>query len=211
MKNMHENQTKILNLLLETPEGCTLQQLSEHLDITKTATKEHVVKLIHFGYISHKDIKGHVGRPKRIYLLTESGQEVFPRQYSWISILLLEYLVEHSSEQHMSNIMEQLAEKVTDSLSARLEKNKLPADRLKEMTTILNELGYRSQLKQSDLRKGAVLEATNCVYHGIAKQHNQLCQFDIHLIEKMSHMDTCLQRCIAKGDSVCRFYIKNKE
>jgi predicted ArsR family transcriptional regulator len=74
----------------------------------------------------------------------------------------------------------------------------------------MNELGYRASLKQSDLRKGAVVEATNCVYHVVAKRHPELCQFDVKFMENATGMKVKLESCIAKGGAVCRFCINKR-
>src|SRR5687768_11615704 len=94
MRSLHDNQKRILEYLLSQAEGATLDELAGHLGITKTAVKEHLIKIESLGYLSYTDIKGSVGRPKRRYLLSKEGHEVFPRQYSWLSNVLLELLAE---------------------------------------------------------------------------------------------------------------------
>ncbi len=85
------------------------------------------------------------------------------------------------------------------------------AELLKMVTVALNELGYRSSLKQSDLRKGAIIEATNCVYHSVAQKHPALCRFDVKFIETATQgLSVKLVSCIARGESVCRFCIRKK-
>ncbi len=208
MKSLHENQRKILNLLLDRPEGAGLDELASHLGITKTAAKEHVVKLEDLGYLSYTDLRGSVGRPKRRYQLTSDGHEAFPRQYSWFSNVLLEYLAKDLGASGVSRLMQRLAESVAKSMQARFKSAKTSAELFEELTAAMNELGYRTTLRQSDLRKGAVLEATNCVYHSVAKKHLELCQFDVKFIESATGMDVKLESCIAKGASVCRFCIR---
>lgn len=209
MQSLHENQKKILEYLLNHPEGATADQLSHHLEITKTAVKEHILKIEFMGYITFKDSKGSVGRPRRSYLLSSEGHEAFPKQYSWLSNVLLELLADDLGPNMISRIMKDLGNKVASSMESRF-KGKSSVDLLNEITKALNELGYRSYLKQSDLRKGAILEATNCVYHSVAKAHPELCQFDVQFLEKASGMKVKLESCIAKGDATCRFCIKKK-
>lgn len=205
MNNLHENQEKILDFLLGHPEGGTLETLSDHLLLSKSATKAHVFRLLHLGYIRFVDHRGQVGRPKRFYQISENGQEVFPRQYAWISNLLLEFLVENQSEQAVLDLMGSLADKVVHSMADRVQKGTNRAERLAIVNEILNELGYRAKITQSDFRKTATIEAVNCVYHGVAKNHPQLCQFDIELLRKLSGMEPELKSCIARGQSVCQF------
>lgn len=202
--NLHENQKKILEFLLDKTDGATLEEISDHLGITKTAAKEHILKIERLDLITFKDTKGTVGRPKRSYLLTDQGHEYFPKQYSWLSNELLALLAANMGTKAVTQIMKELGIKIADSMRARFQ-NKTSAELLREINIVLNELGYRSYLKQTDVRKGAILEATNCVYHSVAKQHPELCSFDIKFLESSSGMKVKLESCIARGGSICRF------
>nr|AQQ74644.1 hypothetical protein [uncultured bacterium] len=208
---MHENQRRILDYLLGKPEGATLDELAAHLGITKTAAKEHVVKVEAQGLLSYRDAKGAVGRPRRHYLLTSAGQEAFPRQYSWLSNVLLELLAKDLGPSGVSRLMTKLAADVSGSFRERFARAGTMAELLAEVTAVLNELGYRATLKQSDLRKGAVVEATNCVYHSVAKKHPELCRFDTRFLESSTGMNVRLECCIAKGGAVCRFAIRKRD
>jgi len=207
MHSLHENQKKILEYLLTRPKGATVDELVNVVGVTKTAVKEHILKIEHLGLITYKDSKGSVGRPSRSYLLSPEGHDVFPKQYSWLSNGLLELLAENLGPDMVSRIMKDLGNKVATSMENRF-KNKSPIELLTEISKALNELGYRSYLKQSDLRKGAILEATNCVYHSVAIKHPELCQFDVQFIERASGMKVKLESCIARGADTCRFCIK---
>jgi predicted ArsR family transcriptional regulator len=209
MQGLHENQKKILEYLLDKPGGCPLEEIAAHLGVTKTAAREHVLKIEALGLLQFEDSKGEVGRPKRRYRLSPRGLEAFPRQYSWLSNEILALLVGEFGADGASRLMQKLAGTVADSMRERFERKTSPAARLAEVSAALNELGYRASVKQSDLRKGAVLEATNCVYHTVAKAHPELCAFDIKFIEKASGgLKVSLESCIARGGSVCRFCLR---
>jgi predicted ArsR family transcriptional regulator len=208
MKNLHSNQKRILDYLLDHPEGASLDEIAAHLGITKTGAREHVLKIEQLGFLHFADTTGTVGRPRRKYFLSPEGQEAFPKQYSWLSNVLLEFLSEDLGASGVNRIMRELANKVAGPLRERFAAAPTSADRLRLISETMNELGYRSSLKQSDVRKGAILEATNCVYHGIAKEHPELCQFDIQFLKNASGLDVKLEQCIARGDSVCRFCLR---
>jgi DeoR family transcriptional regulator, suf operon transcriptional repressor len=208
MKSLHQNQQLILKFLLGHKEGATLDELAEHLGITKTGAKEHILKLENHGYINFVDSKGTVGRPRRRYLLSLEGHDVFPKQYSWLSNVLLELLAQDLGGEGVSDLMKKLADKVAESMKAKFQDSKSSAELMGKINTVMNELGYQTVLKQSDVRKGAVLEATNCVYHSVAKQHPELCGFDVQFLRNVSGMKVKLETCIARGDSVCRFCIR---
>lgn len=208
MQIQSDSQKKILDYLLDHPEGATLDELANYLDVTRTAAKEHVLKIHSLGYLTFVDSRGFVGRPKRKYIITPQGQEVFPRQYSWLSNVLLELLTNELGIEGILQVMNKLADSVANSMLPRFKKAITSLDLISEVVATLNELGYRVRLKQSDLRKGAVIEASNCVYHNIAKRHPELCQFDLRFIENVTNMNVKLESCIAKGEAVCRFCIR---
>jgi predicted ArsR family transcriptional regulator len=209
MVGLHEKQKKILEYLLDHAAGVPLGELAAHLSITKTAAKEHLIRLEGLGLLTYRDEKGGVGRPKRHYLLSPEGHEAFPRQYSWLSNSMLEFLVEDVGKPAASRMMEALATRVSASMKERFERARSGAELLAEITKVLNELGYRAVLKQSDLRKGAIVEATNCVYHSVAKAHPELCRFDTKFLESASGgMSVKLESCIARGGEVCRFCLR---
>lgn len=212
MQGIHENQRKILDYLLLHSEGATLDELATHLGISKTATKEHLIKIESFGYLSFIDSKGGVGRPRRRYILSSGGYDAFPKQYSWLSNVLLELLSEEMGSEAVMNLMSDLADKVGKSMEGKFRAASDTAELLDLVTKTLNDLGYRAALKQSDLRKGAIIEATNCVYHTVAKQHPELCRFDVRFIENATGgMNVKLESCIARGGSVCRFCIRKPQ
>lgn len=113
-------------------------------------------------------------------------------------------------EKETANMVKGLATKVYKSMETRFTQKSSFLARLTELSKVLNELGYRARIKQSDLRKGAIIEATNCVYHSVAKDHPELCKFDISFIEKSTNTNVVLESCIAKGGATCRFCLTKK-
>lgn len=204
MRTLHSNQQLILKYLLGYRDGATLDEISEHIGITKTAVKEHILKLENYGYLTFTDVRGAVGRPRRRYQLTNDGHDVFPKQYSWLSNVLLELLAEDLERDGIAKLMKSLGEKVALSMGDKF-KDLTPKELIIKINEVMNDLGYQTAIKQSDIRKGVVLEATNCVYHAIAQKHPELCSFDVHFLKKASGMSVKLESCIARGGSICRF------
>jgi predicted ArsR family transcriptional regulator len=60
------------------------------------------------------------------------------------------------------------------------------------------------------VRKCAVVEVVNCVYHSVAKEHPELGSFDVRLLEQTSGMNVKLEACIARGGPACRFCFNKK-
>lgn len=208
MEHLHDRQQKILNYLLENPEGATAEKLMEACGVTKTAALSHINQLLTLNYLSFNDQVQGVGRPKRFYFLTDQALESFPRQYSWLANIVLEKLVKDFDSKQTSKFLKEMALSIVDSLKPTLEK--LPEhQRMIEIVKKMNELGYRVKVKEHNKADSSyVVEAINCVYHDVAKTHPQLCEFDIHFLKGASGKQVKLEQCIARGANSCRFCLK---
>jgi predicted ArsR family transcriptional regulator len=51
------------------------------------------------------------------------------------------------------------------------------------------------------------VEAFNCVFHALARQHPQVCKFDLAYLEGVSGRRIHHMECIVRGGHVCRFRI----
>lgn len=207
MNHLHERQQSILNHLLEKPDGATVDELLPVIGVTKTAAKEHINQLQHMGYLSFRDVSTGVGRPKRVYALSEQGIESFPRQYSWLSSALLNQLALDLEPNQISKIMKSIAKSVADSLEPELSKLS-ESERLVRIVKTMNDLGYHARLQPSQGKGEIIIEAVNCVYHSVAKVHPKLCEFDIEFLSASSKKGVKMESCVARGGKSCRFCLK---
>ncbi|HET8902330.1 MAG TPA: HTH domain-containing protein [Holophagaceae bacterium] len=210
MKGLHDNQRKILEHLMEHHEGRTLDELAALLGVTRTAVQQHIVQLLDLGYLAFEDAKGSVGRPRRRYMISEEGIDAFPKKYSWLANAILAQLALKLGPGGSRAFMQELAGSVAASVDNPPRASDPAPLRLKKVTEMMNDLGYRAALKPGASPKESVIEAVNCVYHSVAKKHPELCQFDVSLIEHASGMEVKLETCIAKGGASCRFCVKKK-
>jgi predicted ArsR family transcriptional regulator len=69
----------------------------------------------------------------------------------------------------------------------------------------LDELGYEAIATQ---RGGAAqIEAYNCVFHALAREHPDVCRFDLAFMEAASEHRIHHVECMVRGGHVCRFRI----
>ena len=92
-------QQQILTLLLNTPDGLSIDEMAFKLNISRNAVKQHLVILEKQQLVREAALTSTGGRPARSYTLTEKGINSFPKQYAWFCNLLLNDLAaEMSSE-----------------------------------------------------------------------------------------------------------------
>lgn len=206
MNKVGARQTQILQLLLEERKGLSIDQIANALEISRTAILQHFSRLQKLHFICEGSLDKTAGRPVRKYCLTEQGINYFPKQYSWFSALLLDSLKKQMGSSGLSNYMYRLGEQVAQGLLGRME-DKNPAEKVEQLLSILQELGYEAVLRASDEENVPRIEAYNCVYHDVAQKHQEICEFDLALIRSLLGREIELEDCFAKGGSSCCFRV----
>jgi predicted ArsR family transcriptional regulator len=196
-------QQQLLSTLLEHKSGLTVDELCKQLEITRTAVNQHLLALERSGYIAKDKLTRTGGRPGHTYILTTAGHALFPKQYAWFSRLLLESLEAELGKEGLKRYLDKLGAGLSDTLQTRVQ-GLTPEQRLSEVVAILEELGYDADLEQTP-EQGPAINAHNCVYHDLAKTHNEVCQFDISLLKSLLGADIEHKSCMARGDDCCRF------
>lgn len=202
-----ERQRQILRFLRGHAQGASLDQIAADLAVTRTAAMAQLGKLLDLGLAVHADERGGVGRPRRRYLISREGLESFPRQYSWLSNLLLEDLAQRLGRKGSAAMMRRLGTRLAQGMARRFD-GEGAAARMRQVAKVLTELGYQAAPLAGPSAGGPVIEAVNCVYHGVAQLHPELCEFDVAFIAAATGKAVALQSCIAKGGHSCRFQLK---
>ena len=70
---------KIMEILLEGPRS--LGEITDKLQIQKSAVRIHLESLQSEKAVESRFKIERLGRPRKIYSLTENGRELFPRKY----------------------------------------------------------------------------------------------------------------------------------
>jgi DeoR family suf operon transcriptional repressor len=199
------SQQEVLNQLMDRKSGATLDELVAAVGLSRTAINQHLMALEREGYVRRAAQRKAVGRPQNVYVLTEEGTNLFPKQYSWFSKLLFQTLRTQIGEDRMSEYMYDLGVKLSAGLIPRLiGKNR--AERIAEIVNIMNETGFIARTTAAEgADKLLRVECKNCVYHDLSKDYPEVCRFDIGFISGLMGAEVEHQACVQRGDDVCRF------
>lgn len=202
----HSKQLQILRLLLEHKEGLSINQVSKAADISRNAVQQHFATLIKNGHIRIGRIEKTAGRPVRSFTLTEAGINSFPKQYAWFSTLILADLKAEMGTDAFLRYLHKLGISLSQQLEPRLS-GKNDTESVIELVAIMNELGFQASIAASSEQRPTAIEACNCIYHDLAQQHIEVCEFDRALISTLLNKEIKHVECMAQGGGVCRFNI----
>ena len=214
---------KIMEILLEGPRS--LGEITDKLQIQKSAVRVHLQSLQ-----SEKAVESHfkierLGRPRKIYSLTENGRELFPRKYDLILSLILKKITETNGKEQARKIIESVADDMATNIRYEIEKNGSSSldsfeESLKIFNSVSNEMGFASSITKEHDGKFSVL-SKNCILHKVALNHQDVICHGLHdrmIMRSLSggkkkqqqrNMNVELKECIALGDNFSRHAITN--
>jgi predicted ArsR family transcriptional regulator len=194
-----------LNQLLMHKSGMTLDELAAAIGLSRTAVNQHLMGLEREGSVQKSAPRKSGGRPQNVYVLTEAGMNLFPKQYSWFSKLLIQTLREQVGEARVSEFMYDLGVKLSAGLIPRLiGKNR--AERIAEIVMIMNETGFiATTIAAEGADRLPRVECRNCVYHDLSKDYPEVCRFDIGFLSGLMGAEVEHQACVQRGADACRF------
>ena len=181
-------QRDLLTALLENKAGLTADELAERLDVTRSAVHQHLTALEGDGYIDKEVRSPKGGRPGFAWRLTERGVHLFPKQYALFSDLLIRSIKDKLGSDGLTNALRSLGETLATQHAHRLE-GKKPAEKIEEVAGIMRELGYQSRSANDPGHKLPLIDARNCIYHHLAREHREVCQLDLALLETLLESD----------------------
>jgi DeoR family suf operon transcriptional repressor len=199
------SQQAVLNHLLENKAGSTLEELVGAVSLSRTAVNQHLLALESQGFVRKSTPRKTAGRPQHVYVLTEVGANLFPKQYSWFSKMLLQTLRAQVGEDQVSKYMFDLGVSLSAPLIPRLV-GKNRAERIDEIVKIMNETGFVAKtFAPSGSEKLPRVECRNCVYHDLSKDYPEVCRFDIGFLSGLMGAEVEHQACMQRGGDACRF------
>ena len=199
-----DTQQRLLRQLLLSREGLGVEEMCERLRISHNAVRQHLTALTVRGLVERVQPLPTGGRPQARYGLTADGRELFPRNYGAIAAALLTQLHARMGESEVGTLLQELGATVA-ATQAPLDGADGMEALARALAQRLDALGYEAAAARHG--EDWQVEAFNCVFHGLARQHPQVCKFDLAYMEAATGRRIHHMECIVRGGHVCRFKI----
>jgi predicted ArsR family transcriptional regulator len=215
LRHLGHSQQTILQSLLTAGGPMTIDKLGENLGISKNAVYQHVGALERTGLVEKSRLNRTGGRPSQSYILSPTGQNLFPKHYALISSLLVDLIKEELGTDRLNECLERIGEKLSEDHLGKV-RGKTLEERVPIVVDIMRDLGYQTVDGNADPcdAENAILKdnelgfrAHNCVFHDLVNDHNEICTLDIAMISKLLDAKVDHAACMAKGDPCCKFKV----
>ncbi len=186
-----------------------LVDLSKVMKISRMAVHKHLSDLQDRGLVESIEIRNGVGRPTMQYSLTGTGKTAFPKSYGEIATHALNYIEKKIGKTAVESVLRERQRELIEKYSIRM-KNMEFNEKVRELAKIRDEEGYIAESKKDRKGNSHTLLEYNCPIIMIAEKNWEACSIETELFEHVLDAKVEATHRAAKGDSICKFMIKEK-
>ncbi|MCK8686355.1 helix-turn-helix transcriptional regulator [Pseudomonas umsongensis] len=203
LQGLGRTQQDLLNALLHKAGGMSIDELAEHLAVTRTAIRQHLAALERDGLVARGETRPTGRRPEQLYQLTDHAREQFPRQYQLLASALIDEVADIIGPEALATLMRNLGRKLA------LDREQQVVDETK-IVQHMNQAGYEAEVFFRSSGDQEIV-AHNCVFHRLAAAHPVVCELDLALIGALGDAEVEHSECMVRGGNVCRFKLRPGE
>jgi predicted ArsR family transcriptional regulator len=182
--------------------------LARRLKVTVVAARQQLGRLVEKGLVTFEDRREGVGRPKRIWSLSEAGHARFPDSHATMTVDLIHAIGTAFGTEGLDRVIED-REKATRRIYAeRVRPGRSLAERTKLLAEQRAEEGYMAEVKR--LPDGALMLIENhCPICVAAKACQGFCRSELKLFRDVLGPDVSVEReeHILSGARRCAYRI----
>lgn len=200
LEHFGQTQQQLLRFLLRQAAGAGVDAVGVALGISHNAVRQHLAALERDGFVVKGETRPTGRRPEQLYVLTPRGREVFPRRYDVMAERVIAEVAESAGPATLSKMMARLGEKAAAEMPPAADTGEVGPNRAQRIASVMLEAGYEAEADGE-----AEVVAHNCVFHHLAAQFPEVCEFDLAFLRAASGAAIEHTECMVRGGHACRF------
>ena len=185
--------------------------LAAQLDVTAVAVRQHLDRLIADGLVAFEDRRGTVGRPKRVWALTDRGHARFPDNHAGLTLEMLDGIRAVFGEDGIDRIIAHREVETEAAYRRRLTDAQGLAERVHGLAEVRSEEGYMASV-ETDADGNLVLVENHCPICAAARACQGLCRSELAVFRRVLGPDVEVERIehVLAGARRCAYRIRTR-
>jgi len=195
--------------LIQRQGSASIKDLEAALGVTTTAVREQVDRLLREGFLQATRVRGEIGRPYYVYSLTPKAQELFPKDYATLALLLLEETLSIHGQEGLRMLLNRVSRRMADKFEGQAHGQEL-SQKLLGLVAGLGDLGMEvSMLPVGEQGDDFILKTATCPYFEVARNHREICDMEQEMMAELlgPGVGIHLSSCIIDGKHACEFHV----
>lgn len=201
MTKLLPSDTVVSELLRERGE-MSIAQLSKALEVTATAVRQRLTRLMEHKLVQRQVSSQGRGRPSHQYSLTELGRRQAGSNFADLAVALWQEVRQLPDPEVRRGLLNRIAARLADAYAVSGES---VTEKMEAVAEIFGE--RRVPLTVGANGELPVLTATCCPYPSLAEQDRSICAMEKMMFSEMVGENLHLSACRLDGDAHCQFEI----
>lgn len=206
INNFSETKREILKTLKEVG-SASIAMLQEKLNMTGEALRQHLLSLIHDGFVERKSKKSmdpSGGRPAKHYFLTTDGEHLFPKNYDQLTIELIDTVADNLGQEALLSVLEVMTKTRVKKWAPKLQGLSVHkrVEALKDL--YLRDDAYMEVEKSEN---AISLIEHNCPFLNVATKRPAVCSVTVSTLTQLLGYKVERTERFQNGDGRCVFRV----
>lgn len=186
--------------------------LAAALAISRQAALQHLERLVAGGLVAFEDQKRGVGRPRRVWSLTEAAQARFPDTHAQLTLEMLEGLRAEFGEAGLERLIARREQATSRAYAEAMASAESLADRVARLAKFRTAEGYMADWSP-DPGGGFLLVENHCPICAAAAACQGFCRAELQVFQEVLGPDAKVERTehILAGARRCAYQITPRE
>ena len=186
----------------------TAEAIGKRLGMTAVGARKHLARMLDEKLVSFEDRRESVGRPKRIWSITDEGNKRFPDNHAGLTLELIGAIKATLGEKGLEKIIAQRERQTLKAYRARLDGAGSLKEKAARLTKLRSEEGYMADLHRE--KDGFLLVENHCPICVAAKACQGFCRSELQIFRDALGGDVSVERTehIVEGARRCAYRIR---
>ena len=193
--------------LLRKRGAMSVPELAEVMQVTATAVRQRLTRLMAQGYVGRETIRAGRGRPSHRYELTDKGRRKSGANFADLSIALWQEIREIRDPEIRRGLVQRISRRLAEMYESEIQAATV-ADRMEQLADLFSRRRIPFEVKHDG--ELPVLTALACPYLDLAEQDRSICAMERMLFSELLGESVRLSQCRLDGYVCCTFETSSK-
>ena len=191
----------VLDYLRER-ESATVAELADSLQVTATAVRQRLVRLMAQGYVERSSARGGRGRPSHRYVLTVKGRRKVGVNFPDLAIAIWSEIQSLGDREIQGRLIAGISKRLAGMYANAVHGESLE-EKMQSLAGLFGERRIPFAVEAAEA--GPKLTVLACPYPDLAEQDRSVCSMERQLFTEILGENVRLDRCRLDGGKCCQF------
>jgi predicted ArsR family transcriptional regulator len=188
--------------LLRTRGPLGVSDLAVEIEVTPTAVRQRLTRLLTQGLVEREAIRNGRGRPRHRYRLTQKGLRLTGSNFADLAVVLWREMASIEDYEVRRNVLRRVVKALVDSYATQID-GKTTAEKMGALAKVLEQRRVPFTVEHGDGLP--VLTAHACPYPELAEKDRTICVLERIMFSELLGQPLELSHCRLDGGGSCQF------